>query len=772
VGAGNIYSVALETYRNNELIEASAENYPGVGPALRKEMPEVMSYARLYNMGYKNNVVITNKAARPEQIAFKQHRFLYADSAFLPMIGYPMIKGNATTALAEPLTAVISEKYAQLYFGKTDPLGKMLDMQDDDFNIELVRVTGVFKELPPNTHLKFDVLFSYKTLIGRGDWASGRYEKSWQRKDMYTFIKLLPGTNPKALESRIGAIVSKYEPDHTKSHTHDVLSLQALKDIHLRSDLAEEFEANGNANIVFFLGLIGIFVLVIAWINYINLSTARSLERAREVGVRKVIGAYRGQLIFQFLSEAALINLLSVLIAIGLVGQALPYFNSLSGLSLDNSYLIKPWFLVLLLLLWIGGTLFSGFYPALVLSSFRPVKVLKGKLARDSARTMLRKGLVIFQFMASIALIAGTFIVYNQLNYMMKSNLGVNIDQVVVVDRPGVAASDRDRKSFTTAIDVFRSELRKDQSIESVTASTTIPGKQREFKEIVKRYGEPLGDSVTVRINSMDYDFMDVFKMKLLAGRNFSRDFPKDPDTSIIITESAARLLGFKKPEDAVGKILSIPAFGSNLIVVGVVNDYHQLSLKKTLDPTVFYCGPYDGEYYSMRVNASRIPQTLLHIQQSWTKAFPGNPFEYFFLDEYFNRQYANERKFGKLFTTFSILAILIGCLGLFGLSAYTAAQRIKEIGIRKVLGASATNIAIMLSKDFLKLIALAVLVATPITWFVMNLWLDQFAYRVKISWLIFIWSGSLAMLIALITVSFQAIKAAIANPVKSLRTE
>jgi putative ABC transport system permease protein len=769
----NIYRVSLTSYRNNEVISAAAENYPAVGPALKNDIPEVTGYARLYNLGYKNNVVITNENAKPEPIAFNQRKFLYADSSFLPMMGYTMIKGSASTALAEPFTAVISEKYARMYFGNEDAIGKTLHMHDDDANDELVKVTGVFKNLPPNTHLKFDVLFSYKTLFARGDWAPGRYGQSWTRADMYTFIQLRNGANPKIVEEKLPSIINKYKPQLKESHETEVLALQPLKDIHLHSDLAEETETNGNASVVFFIGLIGIFVLIIACINYVNLSTARALTRAKEVGVRKVVGAIKHQLVAQFLVEAALVNLVSLIMAFGLIILALPYFNTLSGLSLNISYLFQSWFIILLLILFFAGSLISGFYPAYVLSSFKPVTVLKGKLKSSAGGILLRKGLVVAQFMASVALIAGTFIVYSQLHYMLSQNIGMNVNQVLVTDRPGIMAStDSNRDAYNASIDLFRNEIKKTPGIESVSSSLTIPGKQREYKVTVKNYGINSNDSIIVRVNTMDYDFFNVFKMKLLAGRNFSKDYPKDPDTSVIITQTAARLLGYKKPEDAINKIIDIPEFNFKPIIVGVVNDYHQVSFKKPLEPSMFLCSPYQGEFYSMRINTTNLSQTVQSIQRVWKQAFPGNPFGYFFLDEYFNQQYSNEQKFEKLFTTFAILAIIISCLGLFGLSSYTATQRIKEIGIRKVLGASVINITTMLSKDFIKLVIISVLIASPVAWLVMNKWLQSFAYRVHISWWIFIIAGLIALFIALITVSYQAIKAAIANPVKSLRTE
>jgi putative ABC transport system permease protein len=771
-GYENIYRITLQTYSSHVLTMASAENYPGVGPAMKSEFPEVADYARLYNMGYKNNVVITNKDAKPIPIAVKQNHFLYADSSFLPMMNYKMVKGNAATALAAPLTAVISEDYSRIYFGNEDPIGKNLLMQDDDANYELVTVTGVFKNLPDNTHLKFDILFSYKTLYTRGEHAIERYDKSWGRKDMYTFVKLHAGTNRENLEAKLTALVDKYKSGLKQSQEKNVLQLQPLKDIHLKSDLAEETETNGSNRIVLFMAIIGIFILVIAWINYINLSTARTLERAKEVGIRKAIGAPKKHLIAQFLTEAALVNLFSVILAWALVAISLSWFNTLSGLSLSSAYLVQPWFLLLLVLLWLGGAFLSGLYPAVAFSSFKPVIVLKGKMKNDFHGIALRKGLVVMQFMASIILIAGTIVVYRQLDFMTNRDLGLNIDQVLVLQRPGIANTDGQK--LNAAIDAFRNELKKNPSIESVSASMTVPGKQREYKGVIKRFGSNTKDSALLRINTMDDEFIDVFKMKILAGREFSRDYISDEDSAVILTESASRLLGFKTPGDAIGKILQVPIFDDDAkpVIVGVVNDYHQLSIKKTLEPTLFLCTIYRGEYYSVRIKTKNLSPIVDYVRSSWTKAFPGNPFDYFFLDDYFNQQYSNERKFGKLFATFAVLAIVIGCVGLFGLSSYMASQRKKEISIRKVLGASVITISMILSKNFLKLIIISIVIATPLSWLVMDKWLQDFAYRINIDWWIFVVAGLIALLIAFLTVSYQAIKAALANPVKNLRSE
>jgi putative ABC transport system permease protein len=768
--ADNIYRVGLQTKVNGEVAQHTAENYPGAGLAMKSEVPEVMAVARLYNLGYKNNAVITYKDALPEPVAFKQRLFLFADSTFLPMMGYPMIAGDARTALAEPFTAVVSEKYAKMYFGNEDPLGKMLLLNDDDGANELAKVTGVFKDLPESTHLKFNVLFSYKTLYARGEWAPGRYDQSWRRKDMYTFITLRPGTDPKVVEGKLPALVEKYKPDNKTKNVDETLFLQPLRSIHLTSNLGDEPEINGDEKIVNFLSMIAIFVIIIAWINYVNLSTAKAMERAKEVGVRKVMGAFKSQLVRQFLVESALVNLISVVIAMLIVPGVLNYFNSISGLSLTFAYLVQPWYFSLAGLLWVAGTLLSGFYPAAVLSSFKPVSVLKGKLKSSFGGIFLRKSLVVFQFMSSVALIAGTFIVFNQLRYMMNQDLGMNIDQVLVVERPGISASTRD--AANNAADVFRNELKRNTSVTSVSGSLTVPGKQREYKGLVKKYGSPSDGAVSIRVNSMDYEFLDVFKMKLVAGRLFDEKYPLDRDTSIIVSESAAKLLGFAKPEDAVGQTVTIETFNWSPQIVGVVNDYHQVSLKKSLDPSLFFFNKYGGEFYSIRMNTSDLQGTVEHVRQAWMKAFPGNPFDYFFLDDFFNRQYENERKFGKLFTTFSILAVIVSCVGLFGLSAYTATQRTKEIGIRKALGSTENGIFLLLSQEYLKLVGLSILIASPLIWWVMNNWIQAFPYRTTISPLVFLISGVMVLLVALITVSYQTVKASRTNPVESLRYE
>lgn len=768
-----IYRVQLNQYQNGELTIASAENYPGAGPALKAELPEVLEYTRLYNMGYKNNVVVSYEDAPQGPVQFKHRQLLYADSAFFPMFSFPLVKGDPHAVLSQPFTVVLSESYARHYFGEEDPIGKMLRLQDDDFNDELCKVTGVFKDIPPHSHLKFDILISYKTLFNRGEHAQQRYDLTWDRKDFYTYILLKEGTNPEALAAKFPEIIDKYSPALKEQNRQDDFVLQPLRDIHLYSNLAEEAELNGSAQIVYFLLIIAGFILVIAWINYINLSTARSMERGREIGVRKALGAFRTQLMKQFLYESLLVNLLALLLASLLVSLFLPLFNTLSGLQISaSSFWSQPWLWGLLAGLFLVGTLLSGLYPAFVLASFRPANVLKGKIQTARQGILLRKALVVFQFTAAIILVAGTTIVYQQMHYILQQDLGFNMEQTLVLERPSIRPKDLNAQK--SGVDLFKTELLRNPAIQQVTGVDFVPGHTRKFKFNFRKYGTPAEEAQAIRVNGVDYDFFDMFEIDLLAGRGFSETYATDADTALVITESAARLLGFENIEDAVGATLTI-IFGQqegHMNVVGVVNDFHQTSLKEAVEPMIMFLSAFNSEYYAMKVNTQNLSQTIEYVQAIWKQVFPDNPFTYFFLDDYFNRQYQSDQRFGKLVGIFAVLALFIGGLGLLGLSAFTTQQRTKEIGIRKVLGASIWSVILLLSKEFTKLMIIAIALASPLAYFIMNGWLESYALRIQMDPVIFITAGLFTMLIAWLTVSWQSIKAAVANPVDSLKNE
>jgi len=766
-----IYRVQLDLYLDGELVKKDAENFPGVGPALKAEFPEVVDYTRLYNMGYKNNIVLTYEDAPNGPIQLKQDKLMYADASLFNIFSFEMVNGNPATALKKPFSIIISESMAEKYFGDADPMGKTLRLQDDDFNDESCEITGVFKNIPENSHLTFEVLISYNTLYNRGDWAKERYDLTWDRNDFYTYVLLEDGTSPTLLEAQFPAIVAQYKPGLAEQNRREELLLQPLESIHLYSDLQNEAETNGNAKVVFSLLIIASFILIIAWINYVNLSTARATDRSREVGVRKALGAYRQQLVRQFLTESLLVNLVAIIIAAVLVIFLLPTFNGLTGLQFSVAdFWGQPWLWMVIAGLFVFGTLLSGLYPAFVLSSFRPVAVLKGKFRNSSHGVILRKTLVVFQFAAAIALVAGTFIVYQQMQYMLNQDLGFSIDQTLVIERPSVRP--QDWQEMQNDNEQFKNELLQHSSIEKVAGVHLVPGKKRKWLFLIRQYGAPQEEAQTIRLNGIDYDFIDMFEMELLAGRNFSQEFTNDQDTSVIITESAVNLLGFDSPEEAVGQTVTIGDGDWHPNIVGVVNDFHQESLKTAIEPMLFILNTVSSEYYVIKVNTQDLEETVAYIEDNWEATFPGNPFSYFFLDDYFNRQYQSEQRFSQLISVFALLALFIGGLGLFGLSAFTTQQRKKEIGVRKVLGASVGGITVLLTRDFVKLIVIAIIIALPLTYFALNEWLQSYAFRVAIGPEVLLAAGISTMLIAVLTVSWQSIKAAIANPVDSLRSE
>ncbi|MBO3700578.1 ABC transporter permease [Roseivirga sp. E12] len=765
----DMYRVSLELYGNGEFVYHSAENYPPVGETMVNDFPEVVEWAHLYNMGAKNNVVITYEESPGEPVKLKHKKFLYASPSTLSMFSAQMVEGDAATALNEPFSIVISESTAKKYFGDESALGKRLRLRDDDFNNENCLVTGVFKDLPANTHLKYDVLISTGTIYGRWDGALTRYKTGWVRKDFYTYVKVRPGTDIKALESKIPEMIDRNMPDLADQNARHVMHLQPLNRIHFDSHLSDESELNGSAEPITFLSIIAIFIVVIAWVNYVNLATSRSLDRAREVGIRKVLGSLRAQLIRQFLFESVIVNLLAVVLALGIVALALPSFYVISGIP-DSVVIWQNQSLWLLLgAVFLFGSIVSGFYPAMVLSSFKPVSTLKGKFRNSSTGVLLRKGLVIFQFATSAALIVGTLTVSKQMKYMQSADLGFDLEQTIVVERAAIA--DTSRTVRNRNLETFQEQLRANANIKSVSSSGMVPGKKIRFKGAVRAYNQQAGQVHPMDAVGGDYGLIETLGMEIIAGRNFSRDFPNDRDTAVLVSRSSVPLLGYDNPEDIINQAVVVENFGATAIVIGVVEDYNHESLRVKAAPSIFLLDPQWAEYFLFRVDGS-IPDALAAIERQWSITYSANPFDFFFLDEFFNNQYKSEQQFQAMFSVFSVLAILIGCLGLFGLSAFTAMQKTKEIGIRKVLGASVQGVFYMLSKEFIGLILIANVIAWPIIYFAMDKWLQGFEYRTAIDISVFGLALLAVMAVALLTISFQTIKSARLNPVDSLRYE
>ncbi|MDB5209678.1 MAG: macB 7, partial [Sediminibacterium sp.] len=623
---------------------------------------------------------------------------------------------------------------------------------------------------PTNSHLLIDYLASYKTLgkIQRldGD-TSNSTETGWGWYDFYTYVKLKPGVDPSKLESKLVAFCDTHMNNdewRKKNNVKDELHVLPLTDIHLYSNYNQEAEVNGDGQTVSFLFLIGVLIIFIAWINYINLATARSIERAREVGVRKVLGALRSYLIGQFLTESFLLNLTALLIALIASFLLTPAFNHFVGREVNIGFSLPTQYWTGFLSLFFLGSFLAGIYPAFVLSGYKAVTVLKGIFKNSTSGILLRKSLIVAQFITSVVLVAGTMIVYQQISYMRSQKLGTDISQTLVIAGTGAMQD----SVYKQVYQPFKDDLLRMNNVKSVTASSSVMGNEIYWTNGSRRLGADTKATTLYNIG-IDYDFIPSFQIELKAGRNFSKELATDRK-SVLLNETAIKILGFESPEKTVNQ--KIIRGRDTLLVAGVVADFHHQGLQKKVEPMIFILRPNSRNFYSVKMGPQNIRSTVASVETTWKKYFPEDPFNYYFLDDSFNQQYKSDRLFGSIFSIFALLAILIACFGLAGLSAYNILQRRKEIGIRKVMGASVKQLLILLSKDFLKLVLISFLVAIPVTVLLMNRWLEDFAYRIHISWWVFLVAGVISLLIAFVTISFQAIKAAVANPVKSLRTE
>jgi len=577
------------------------------------------------------------------------------------------------------------------------------------------------------------------------------------------------GADPGSLEAKLSLFTQKHIPGQAALHLENRLSLQPLEKIHLSSGRQDEPEATVHEKAISFLMVIAFFIITIAWVNYINLATVSAVSRAKEIGIRKVLGSDRGRLIRQFLIESFSLNIISLFLALILVYIVRPFLYDLLSIHLPMSILLTNTYGLLFLFFLIAGSFFSGLYPAFFLSSFKPVSILKGKFSTSGKGLTLRKSLVVFQFSLSILLITGTFIVYQQVHYMLHQNIGIKVNQLLVLDRPG--RWDTARRTHNLLVQQFKDALKMDPGVEAVAMSDEKPGKEIRWPNNYIQKNAASSTVVPINTTLINEDYIPTLGFHILAGRNFSPEFKTD-GRGLIFSESAVRLLGFPNAESAVGKILH--SDDGDYTIVGVVNDFHQLSLQQEQKPSAFQFGrdPREFEYYLVKLKTARMDQTIARIQTVWSNSFKDNPFEFSFLDETFNRQYRSEIQFGVIFGIFSFLAIFIACTGLLALIAFMVRQRTKEIGVRKVLGASVQDIVLLLTRDFIRLIVMANFIAWPLGWWLMNNWLKDFAYRIHIHWFVFGLSGIIALAIALVTIGIQAVRAALSNPIQSLRTE
>jgi putative ABC transport system permease protein len=749
-----IYRVHQDRYDNGKLSTQWAGGAFAVGNSFKEVIPEIEDYVKVVG---NDNVIaeINNQPIKIEKVFF-------ASSSFFKIFTYPLLAGDEKKALTEPFTAAISETTARTLYGNTNAVGKVLKLnRNSDYTI-----TAVFKDAPANTQLKPDILLSYATFL-KFQGPDNNPETAWAWDGCLTYLLLRPGVDPAAVEAKFPPIVEKGVGELLKRFNASVTySLLPMKDIHLYSHFMQEPGPNGDGKTVYLLLGIAFFIVVIAWVNYINLATARAINRAREVGIRKAIGSQRRQLIFQFLTESTLLNAFAVVLALLLMIVAIPAFNKLSGQNLSFSLLGNADFWLGLTALFVTGVFFSGLYPAFVLSGFKPIEVLKGKMVTTRQGSLLRKGLVVFQFAASLFLLIGTVAVYQQIQYMRKQSLGISIGQTLVV-RPPIVGID---STYLQKMTAFKGALKQQTTVQAATISSSIPGEAVGWNAGgIKLVGTDESTQKQYRVIGVDYDFIKMYGLKLIAGRIFSKDFGTD-DHAVIFNRKGVEQLGFDKPEEALGK--KIDFWGQQYTVVGVTENFHQQSLREAYEPLILRLIPDVRGYLSVRTNSSKASQTIANVKTNWNKFFPGNTFEYFFLDEHFNKQYKADQRFGQVFGLFTTLAILVACLGLFGLASFTTLQRTKEIGIRKVLGSSVPGILKLLYQEFAVLLVVAFLIATPLAWLTISNWLQGYAFRINIQWSYFIIPFLTIVIIALLTVSFQTVKAALANPVKSLRTE
>jgi len=754
-GGENIYRIYDETTTDNGITHGATVP-PAYATFLERQYPEVDTTLRILMTGDKFLIEVGDKRNYEEKGWF-------VESSFFKIFPIKFLKGSQATALTAPASIVISEDLAIRYFGTQDPLGKTVSIDKDTFEVK-----GVMAKLPGHFHLDFSYLMS----LPSAGIAPDRMEK-WTWHQFYTYVELKPGTSIQQLQDKFQTHVKKeIHPTLEQAGSSFLPFFQPLKDIHLKSaDFIYDNAIRGNETYVKGLTIIALFVLVIACFNFINLATARSFRRAKEIGVRKVVGADRKQLIIQFIGETVLLSVVSMIIATIATLLILPMLNQFTGKSISFNPFTNPLLGLLILAAGVLIGVVAGIYPALVLSGFQPIKVLKSlKPGSGGNIGWLRQGLVVIQFALSALLIVSSLIVYRQIKYLNNKDLGFNKEQVLFFQMRGDVGEN---------LETFKSELKNSPNVLSVTSGYGLPGDQYAGDGI-NLPGKDGDKEYSANVFIGDHDYIKTLGLKIIAGRDFSKEMSTDVKEAFIINETAVKELGFGTAEQAIGRPLHWeewePTDSLNPVkkgrVIGVIQDFHYKSLHEKVTTSVIHIYPQVSFKIAVKLNTADMKNTIAFINNTWNKFSPGYPLDFKFMDDTYGKMYKAEENLGSLIWIFTIMAIFIGCMGLFGLAAFSAEQRIKEIGIRKVLGASVLSITALLSKGFVRLVLISSLIAFPIAWWAMNKWLEDFSYRITISWWVFLVAGIAALLIALITVSFQAIKAAVANPVKNLRAE
>jgi putative ABC transport system permease protein len=732
-----IYRIIFQ-YESEGKVKGSASTPAPLGPALVSEFPEVKKAVRFGENGF----LVCCK----DKCFFE--RIFFADPEVFEVFNFPLVQGNPAAVLNTPYSIIISENIRDKYFGKEDPVGKIINLKGKhDF-----KITGVFKKIPRNSHFTFDFLGGFS------DYA-GRNSDKWGISNYYTYVLISKDYPLYKFEAKLPSFIEKYRGKEAVSVYKTKYLPQPLTRIHLHSHLRNEIEPNSDIRNIYIFSAIALFILLIACFNYINLSTAMYIKRIKEIGVRKVIGAVRSQLINQFLCEAFLFSLITLPLGLLCAQLFLPFFNAISGKQLmirlfDNSFLLPG---IVIIFLAVG--FFSGFFPALFVSYMKPINALKGMFKFSSKISLLRKFLVVFQFTISVAFIINSIVILNQLNYIRNKDLGFNKECIVNIPIH--------RKAALEQYETIKNEFLKNSNVTAVSASSFFPGKNRWY---VNYWREGINPDENPMINCLIVDdgFLETFNIKLLKGRSFSKHFPGDRGNTYILNNLAVKEFGWESP---IGKEFKLGSAKKGT-VIGVVEDFHFRSLHHDIKPVALYFSPQWFAYFSVKIASHDIPQSLSFLKNKWQGLVPNQFFEYSFLDEDIDNLYKTEARLGNIFIAVAFLAIFVACLGLFGLAAFTSEQRTKEIGIRKVLGASAARIVLLMSKEFTRWVLVANIIAWPVAWYAMNKWLQNFAYRTSIGIWIFLLAGLIVFIIALLTLSYKAISAALANPIKALRYE
>ncbi|MBA3675106.1 MAG: ABC transporter permease [Chitinophagaceae bacterium] len=734
------------------------KDVPAVAPGIASKAPEIERFTRLFQSGG----LVTN-----DTVAFNEEKIFFADASFFNVFNLPFVSGNTNEFATDPNSIVISNRTAKKYFGNENPIGKELKIAGNDglgdFNL---KVTGVYKDLPHNAHFHFDFLIPYREQMA-----------SQSNIGVYTYLLLSPNISGKAVEEKLNRLKQQYFKEW-KVDAKTIFGLQPVTSIHLQSDFFDEIEVNSNKKIIYIFSITAFLILLIACINYINISLAQSIKRSKEIGVRKVLGASKRQVILQFITESFVLLSIAIVISFLLIQAGLPMFNQLTkkSLSLQNN-----WYLIILLPVIISLGLLSALYPAVVLSNFNPILALKNIVPAGALKTItLRKGLLTFQFLIAVILLVCTGVIYNQLSFIRNRNLGFEKEKVIVIPLQSSHAQ--------AQYSVLKQELLKNTNVLKVSASHSIPGDEMEggIYRIPSSFVKEISNSTGFAENTLfvDTDYLGLMQIRMLVGKGFLNS--EDNNSNFIINETAVKKYGWNNAEQAIGKTIEYFDPGDRTfhpaLIIGVVSNFHYQSLRSQIEPLILRLSNLQESSHrnylatlttvSVKINGTNLQKTLEELKDAWKNSNMLYPFEYSFLDDRIKKLYSSDEKLGNIFGKFSFIALFITCIGLFGISILTLEHRTKEIGIRKVLGASVRNIVSIVSKDFLKLVFIASCIAFPIAGYFMHNWLEDFAYRTKLSWWIFAGAGLVALAIALITIGFQTIKTAISNPVKSLRTE